>query len=260
MLLTSEYLRSCEDLIGQSKTAEVIVRLMAVKDETAYKSEILSLSSRWKLLDRDTMTGTRSDNERTLEYSRINKHLLTLITAMQRELAGEKPEKDLFGQHQHTATTYRPLWQTYVPIILTGLAVWAISYFAYLPVPPDCHQAYDLNGSWSLFVQDSTGADLQVGEAVIQQDSCMNFFQMSGQILSSEASQRMVDFSSRVAGLNDGEIIFVYENFNGEMGVCRGVEPSKPEKGFFVSCTDLVGRDRNNQPYLELWLRPSSVD
>ena len=42
MLLTSEYLRSCEDLIGQSKTAEVMVRLMAVKDETAYKSEILS--------------------------------------------------------------------------------------------------------------------------------------------------------------------------------------------------------------------------
>lgn len=70
----------------------------------------------------------------------------------------------------------------------------------------------------------------------------------------------MVDFSLCVVGFNDGEIIFVYENFNGEMGVCCGVEFSNFEKGFFVSCIDFVGCDCNNQFYLELWLCLLSVD
>lgn len=230
---------------------------MAVKDETAYKNEILSLSSSWKRLDRETMTGTRSSEERNLAYSRINKNLLQLLDAMARELDGEKVVKNLFGETKHASQPYRPIWQTYIPILLTAIGVWAISYFAYQPVPEDCHQAYNLAGSWDIFGQDSTGNQIQIGSGQISQNDCTNVFQFSGEVSSLSNPNTPIDFSSRIAGLNDGEILFVYENFDGEMGVCRGVVPSTEDQSIMFSCVDLIGRERNDDPYLKLWLSPS---
>ncbi len=256
MLLTKSYLAECEELIAQSKTAEVLNRLIAVKDATGYKNEILSLSSRWKRLDRDTMTGTKSDEERSLAYSRISKNLLTLLAAMSRELDGEKVEKNLFGTSAQPPHTYRPMWQTYVPILLTAIGVWCISYFAYQPAPIDCHQAYNLAGNWDIYTRDSTGAEIKIGDGKIAQDSCSNGFQFSGEVSSLKSPNNPIDFSSRIAGLNDGEILFVYENFDGEMGVCRGVVPGAEDKSIMFSCVDLIGRDRNDSPELRLWLKP----
>lgn len=258
MLLTKTYLAECEELIAQSKTADVLQRLLAVKEETAYKEEILSLSSRWRRLDRDTMTGTKSEEERNLAYSRINKHLLVLLEALSRELSGEKVEKNLFSTHPTPIHLYRPLWQTYLPIVITALGVWAISFFAYQPAPEECHQTYNLAGRWDIYAKDSTGNQVQIGNGQITQEECTNTFELSGEVSSLlHPDNPPVDFSSRIAGMNGGEILFVYENFNGEMGVCRGVIPSVANNSFMLSCLDLVGRDRNDSPELNLWFRPS---
>ncbi|MEL7225090.1 MAG: hypothetical protein AAGL17_09510 [Cyanobacteria bacterium J06576_12] len=255
MQLTENYLAECETLIGQSKTPEVLKRLLAVKDETGYKNVILSLSSRWKLLDRETMTGTASTDERKRAYSRINSNLLHLIDAMRGELKGEKVDKHLLQEAQPAGHLYRPVWQTYLPILLTAIGVWAISYFAYRPVAVACSQDYDLAGQWEIDFRDSTQQKRKIGSAQIKQESCQNSFQMSGEVYSS-IQDRNVDFSSRIGGLNDGEIFFVYENFDSEMGVCRGVIPADASGGFMVSCIDLIGRDRNDQAELELWFKP----
>ena len=256
MQLTKTYLDECEQLIGQSKTAEVLKRLLTVKDETGYKNVILSLSSRWRLLDRERMSGTTSSDEQKRAFSRINSNLLRLIDAMRRELDGEKVDKHLFADTKPAAHIYRPVWQTYVPILLTALGVWAISYFAYRPVAVECRQEYDLAGKWEVTFKDSLGEHQVIGSAQIKQDSCQNSFHLSGEVYSS-IQNRTVDFSSRIGGLNGGEIILVYENFDSEMGVCRGVIPADDSGGFMVSCVDLIGRDKNNEPELQLWFRPA---
>lgn len=48
MKITNAYLAECEKLLSQDKTSDVITRLMAVREATAYKSEVISLSSRWR--------------------------------------------------------------------------------------------------------------------------------------------------------------------------------------------------------------------
>ncbi len=256
MQLTKDYLDECERLIGQSKTPEVLQRLLAVKQETGYKNVILSLSSRWKLLDRETMTGTASTDERKRAYSRINSSLLQLIDAMRRELNGEKVDKHLLQEAQAAARpSYHPIWQTYLPILLTAIGVWTISYFAYRPAAADCVQDYDLAGQWEIAYRDTAQQKIKIGTAKIHQKACQNSFQVSGEVYSS-IRDRNVDFSSRIGGLNDGEIIFVYENFDSEMGICRGVIPADNSGKFMVSCVDLIGRDRNNEAELELWFSP----
>lgn len=258
MEITKTYLDACEELIAQSKTADAIAQLMAVKEQTGYKAEIVSLSGSWKRLNRESMSGILSGEDLNLERSRVNRNLLTLIAAMSRELGGEKVTANLFKNAPQIVSHYRPIWQTYIPILITALAVAAISYFAFQPDPPKCNQPYSLDGRWQLYALDSTGTEIKVGEAHIVQDSCMVSFQLSGEVFSTRQN-RAVDFSSRIAGTNDGEVIFVYENFDAEMGVCRGILPTHGHnKGFKVTCIDLIGRDRNDSAELDMWFRPDT--
>ena len=83
-------------------------------------------------------------------------------------------------------------------------------------------------------------------KGVVSQKACSDSFQLSGSLKGPSSSDEDTDFSSRIGGYNDGEILFVYENFEGEMGVCRGVVPSDKSNEFEVHCTDLVGFDKNN--------------
>ena len=64
MKITKAFLAECENYISEGETEEVINRLMSVKEETAYEREIMNISSQWSLLDRETMSGLKSEKER----------------------------------------------------------------------------------------------------------------------------------------------------------------------------------------------------
>ena len=192
------------------------------------------------------MNGTLSSDQESLQSTKLNNNALLLIEAMVRELAGEKVEPKLFEKasaSQH-GPRWRPLTQTYIPIILTALAVWGIAYFAYRSDPAVCNQPLNLNGSWEIYSFFSGTKD-KVGSAKISQDMCSNFFQLSGSLRSASNPNEDAEFSTRIGGFNDGEIVFVYENFEGEMGVCRGIVPTSDSQKFEVHCVDLIGFNKD---------------
>jgi hypothetical protein len=252
MELSNTLLKECEALIAQGETEEVLTKLFTVKDQTGYKSEILTLSNRWQEFVRNRMSGMLSNQEQALLGSKINNDLLLLLKAMRREQDGEKVVSDLLQEKAVEGQRWRPVTQTYMPILLAALAAWGISYFAYRNT--DCHYNGNLAGTWKVFeISDSSHAEL--GEINIYQEDCDPFFQLSGAIAGTQESGMEVDFSSKIGGVNDGEIYFVYENFDGEMGVCRGIVPDNDTTILNIQCTDLVGFDRNGQSNLNLKLQ-----
>ena len=250
MEIPNTLLQECEALIAQGETEEALTKLFAVKDQTAYKNEVLTLSNRWQELVRNRMSGMLSNQEQALLSSKINNDLLLLLEAMRRESAGERAVSDLFQQEAVGGHRWKPLTQTYIPIVLAALAAWGISYFAYRNT--DCHYNGNLAGTWKVFeINDSTHNEL--GKINIYQEDCDPFFQLSGAIANRTGKE--VDFSSKIGGVNDGEIYFVYQNFDGEMGVCRGVMPDNDTTILNIQCTDLIGFDRNEQSNLNLKLQ-----
>lgn len=107
-----------------------------------------------------------------------------------------------------------------------------------------------MSGAWKVYTTDSI--QLELGTAKIIQEECHPYFNLSSSLNNNTESGTEVDFSSKTGGINDGEIYFVYENFGGEMGVCRGIIPSKSQEGFTVHCTDLIGHNKNNEEKMSL--------
>jgi len=104
----------------------------------------------------------------------------------------------------------------------------------------------NLSGTWDIAF--STRDSLKrTGTVNIAQDLCERDFLLSGQI-EDVGSKEGVDFMASIGGIHEGEILFVYENFIGERGVCRGVTPALGSKSFSVRCTDLYGSDKDGEP------------
>ncbi|MEM9919114.1 MAG: hypothetical protein AAF990_13515 [Bacteroidota bacterium] len=242
MQVTKEFLQQCEDIVAKGETAKAVEKLLDIKNETGYKAEVLSLNSRWKKFSRERLTGTLSSEEQFLQNSKLNKDLLLLLEGLGRELAGEKVVSDLFRTKDTAAGS--TLTRTYLPMLLTAIAVGAISYFALRTPDSTCETDIELDGDW--VVTAKTDGEF-LGHVNIIQNICEPHFMLSGNLSSADKS-REVDFSSKIGGFNDGEILFVYENFSGEIGVCRGIIPAGIVETFSVKCVDLIGADRNDSP------------
>lgn len=247
MTFTKEWLHQCEVLIANGKTGDAVQQLRTITEETGYKKEILQMNARWKTMTRAQMEGTLSSDEKSLQNSRFNKGLLLLLEALDKELDGGKIDKKLFADLPNSGAPYRPVWQTYLPILLTALAIWGISYFAYADKPVTCHSDINLDGTWSVFSDLIHEDPLHLGEAVIIHPSCEPYLRVNG-VLQNEVEGE-VDFNSKIAGIEgEGEFYMVYENFNGEKGLCKGMILRDNDSTFSIICTDLTGTDKDGKP------------
>ncbi|MFT5998590.1 MAG: hypothetical protein ACI81P_001043 [Neolewinella sp.] len=87
----------------------------------------------------------------------------------------------------------------------------------------------------------------RTGIVNITQDACGKYFLLSGEV-EGIGSDNDVDFTVRIGGIHEGEILFFHHNFAGERGVYQGVTPSPGSKKTSVGCTDLYGFDRDGEP------------
>lgn len=246
MSVTAEFIETCESLIAEGRTDAVVGKLLDVKAETAYRPDILNLSSRWQTLTEDEINGTLSSEEEGRKQRRISKDILRLLGAMDREAKGQKPQPGLLD-------TRRPLparefgFKTLVGGILVGSLLAAVGVFLFQYQPEvDCSGRLNLNGAWNISAQvGSTGK--RVGTVNIKHDPCTPLFLLGGEV-KRNAESGDTDFSARTGGLKDGEIQFIYENFDGERGVCRGIAPAIGGTSFTVHCVDLIGFDKDGSP------------
>lgn len=245
--ISRELLTDWESLVAEGETSEVLTKLRAVREKTAYKNEILTLSSRWDALSRDQMSATLSSDEESRRENQLNKDLLRLIAAMQRESEGERVEKNLLGAQAAKREVTFPITVLIAAMLLTGLAIGLVSYFAWHKPETTCPNLVDLNGTWEVFTNGGQ-ADLSLGYMKIKQDACEKDFHLSGALNAGTGPAKEIDFTAGIAAIHEGKIVFNYENFDGEKGTCTGIEPGLNGNEFTVVCIDLIGFDRNDEP------------
>lgn len=253
MKLSTNLLSELETLVSSGELGKAIEKLLEVKDQTGYKNEILSINGRWKKYSLDSIKGTLSEEQDFLQNSKMNDDFLTLINGLRKELAGEKVNPDLFP----SVPTYQkqnPFLKTYLPMLLTAIGVAAICFFAFKAPEEYCEESIEIAGDWDV-IGHHDGKDMPMGSVTIVMEKCSPYFRISGKVFQSMDTTVEVDFSSKIAGINNGEIYFVYENFAGERGVCRGVVADNVEKEFTVHCIDLIGLDKNNQSNMNIKFR-----
>lgn len=107
----------------------------------------------------------------------------------------------------------------------------------------------DLDGSWQMRLVSSTGDTIvRNGSASIRQKPGSLQLSVVGRVADLNDPDAPVAFSSRIGGLSDNFMYFVYENGNQEMGVARGIILETRPDSFFLDYSDLHGSDRNNDP------------
>lgn len=257
MELTPTFLDQCESAVADGKTSKTIDQLLDVASQTAYRNEIISLSNRSKLFSREQMSRMLSHDQQTLKQNRLNNDTLRLITALRGELAGEEVIAELFQEENQDVAHKRgfPLMYLLMAMGLTAAAVGGISFAVLKPEAPVCNEDINLNGNW-LILNGTSVEEEELGSLRLSQENCMVYFSLSGTLRSATIdSMEEIDFSSRIGGINDEEIVFVYENFAGEIGVCRGVAPSVKEDEFKVHCIDLAGYDKNGEERYQMIFR-----
>jgi hypothetical protein len=246
MPISRDLLKECEDQIARGRPEEVVKKLLAAKDDTGYKSDVVALSARWQILLDEEIGGTLSNDEISRKRRRFNKDALRLLSAMDREANGEKATGSILahappiGYREFSFKTM--IFTTLGVASIAAVIVWAFNY----QPPVDCSGQLDLSGTWvvDFSIRDSLK---RTGIVNIVQDICERDFLLSGQI-EGIGSKEDVDFTARIGVIHDGEILFVYENFIGERGICRGVTPALGGKRFSVRCTDLYGSDKDGEP------------
>ncbi|MFK8164446.1 MAG: hypothetical protein AB8H12_18520 [Lewinella sp.] len=246
MPISKDLLQKCEDLIARGQPEEVVKNLLAAKDDTGYKSDVVALSARWQILLDEEIEGTMSNDEIGRKRRRFNKDALRLIAAMDREANGEKATQSILSQAPPISNrefSFKVMVTTAVVMaVIASAFVWAFNF----QPEEDCSGQLNLSGAWDVefSIGDSTR---RVGEVNITQDDCEHDFVLSGQIEAIGGNDD-VDFSARIGGISKGELLFFYQNFAGEQGVCRGVTPALGKTSFSVHCIDLYGFDKDGEP------------
>jgi hypothetical protein len=246
MPIVKKVLQECEDLIARGRPEEVVKTLLAEKEHTGYKSDVVALSARWQILLDEEIDATMSNDEISLKRRRFNKDALRLVAAMEREASGEKATRSILAQAPPIGNrefSFKSMVITALVVAgISALFVWAFNF----QPEENCSGQINLSGTWEVAfsIKDSLR---RTGTVNIAQDLCEKDFLLSGKI-EGVGSNDGVDFTARIGGIHDGEILFVYENFIGERGVCRGVTPSPGSKNFSVRGTDLYGADKDGEP------------
>jgi hypothetical protein len=246
MPISKDLLKECESFIARGRSEKVVKTLLAEKENTGYKSDVVALSARWQILLDEEIGGTLSNDEISRKRRRFNKDALRLLSAMDREANGEKVTRSILSQAPPIGNrefSFKTMIFTALGVASIAAAiVWAFNYQPSVV----CSGQLNLGGTWD--VTFSIGDSVRrVGEVNITQDSCENDFTLSGQI-EAIGSEDDVDFSARIGGISKGELLFYYQNFAGEQGVCRGVTPALGKTSFSVHCIDLYGFDKDGQP------------
>jgi len=250
MPISKDYLDDCEDLIARGRPEMVLRQLLQVKEETGYHDDILTLSARWQKLLDEEIEGSLSNEEISRMRRRFNKDSLRIIAAMNRELRGEKVETGILDGHQPLPArefSFRSMVLSIAAGILIAAAITAA--FLYQP-EPDCSGNLDLSGSWEVTATIGSNSD-RLGKVNITHDACTTLFLLSGEV-QADADAKDTDFTAQIGGMSGGQLQFIYENFEGERGVCRGVTPAANEDRFTVHCVDLIGFDRDSSPNTRL--------
>lgn len=242
MSIAIEEIQQCESLVASGRTSKAIEVLLKEKDQTAYKQELLSISNRWRKLDRESMANVLSDSERAVQEGKVNRSLLLLLTVLTREYHGEKPSPvELANLRSETASSPKKKVVQWIPWIVTALALGVLAWQLSLPTTHvDCAEVAQIDGDWKITLITVKGNEEQ-GQATIRQNACNGYFTISGQV-DLEADDLI--FSSRIGGIHDGEILFVYENLNGEIGLCRGVLSGLAPDSFSLHYYDIEGFDQ----------------
>lgn len=246
--ISSELLSDWENLIIEGELDEVLTNLRAFRNATAYKNEVLVLSSRWDTLSRERLQGVLTSQENERRSNQLNKDLLRLVSALKREKEGKGIDKNLLGAATVKHETSFSATILAAAMLLTGVAIGLVCYFAWYQPAITCPKLVDLNGNWEVFTNNEV-KETSLGFVKIAQEHCQKDFYLSGALYSSPAvPQKELDFTAVIAATHEGKIVFNYENFVGEKGTCTGVEPSLNGNEFTVTCIDLIGYDFNDQP------------
>lgn len=250
MPITKDYLDDCEDLIARGRPEMSLRQLLQVKEETGYHDDIVTLSARWQKLLDEEIEGAVSNEEISRMRRRFNKDSLRIIAAINRELKGEKVETGILDG-KRPLPTREFSFRAMVLSIVAGIAIAALVTAAFLYQPaPDCSANLDLSGTWAITAtMGETSARL--GTVNITHDACTSLFLLSGEVQAG-GNAKDTDFTAQIGGISGGQLQFIYENFDGERGVCRGVTPAAGGKKFTVHCIDLIGFDRDSTPNSKL--------
>ncbi|MEL6868040.1 MAG: hypothetical protein AAFP19_26690 [Bacteroidota bacterium] len=253
-MMQLELLQDCENLIAKGNVNSAIKQLLLQKEQTKYKKELLSISSRWEKMRHDEMTGLLSSDESQRERSRLSAALLQLLEVLKKETQGEKVLGEDFSLIDERRKKTQPIWPIVLPWLISVVALAFIVF--YLPRPADCPKVLRLEGEWEL-VHMQNDLTQSVGLATITQEACSSYFQVSGILHDRDTSGiQKAKFSSKIGGIHDGEILFIYENFKGEMGLCRGVLPSDKEvTQFEVTFYDIYGYDKDDATSGDMYFR-----
>lgn len=250
MTVTKDYLDECEDLIARGRPEMALRQLLRIKEETAYHEDIVTLSARWQKLLDEEIDGAMSNEEISRMRRRFNKDSLRIIAAVKRELRGEKVSTGILNEAPplpNREFSFRSM----VFSILAGVLFAALLTAAFLYRPaPDCSGNLDLSGTWGI-TANMGDTEAHVGTVNIEHDACTTLFLLSGEVAAGDQSGE-TDFTAQTGGISGGQLQFIYENFAGERGVCRGVTPSRGANTFTVHCTDLIGFDRDSTPNTKL--------
>ncbi|MFT6131230.1 MAG: hypothetical protein ACJATN_002966 [Neolewinella sp.] len=250
MPIVKKLLQECEDLIARGRPEEVVKTLLAEKEHTGYRSDVVALSARWQILLDEEIDAILSNDEVSRKRRRFNKDALRLLAGMDREADGVKATGSILSHAPPIGNReFSFKVMVFTTLIVAGIAAALVWAFNYQP-PIDCSDQLNLSGTWEVAfsIKDSLKG---TGTVNITQDDCEKDFLLSGQI-EDIGGKEGVDFTARIGGIHEGEILFFYQNFFGERGVCQGVTPALGSKRFSVRCIDLYGFDKDGEPISRL--------
>jgi hypothetical protein len=105
-----------------------------------------------------------------------------------------------------------------------------------------------LAGEWDMLLRTSDDRTV-LGKVTITQEFGRPYFKVIGEVTNFDAGKNSILFTSIIGGVVDHEVYFIYRNNDNEVGVVSGVVPSQNPTKLSLDYRDLIGLDKNNDPY-----------
>lgn len=248
MKIELSLLQQCEDLIAKGKTGEAIEKIIAEKDKTIYKSELLTLSNRWKKYSNEQLTATLSNIESALENAKINKALLELLSALRKE--SESGEMRIIKERIPSFVENKkaiPLWRLVLPWVIAAIvtSLW-LSTFFFESETEKCNAIYPIVGDWEIELLSKDGTKREGTATITKEGNCCNDFHLTGKITTLDGQP--FGFLTKIGGIRDDEIFFIFNNIEKEYGIFRGVVPTESPDAFSLLYFDTVDYLPENTP------------
>ena len=106
----------------------------------------------------------------------------------------------------------------------------------------------DISGKWALSTSGDNNTSIALGTATIVQTNGSSNFEITGTFQNASIGLERVTFQSEVGRIRDRTMFFIYVNSDRERGICEGIIETDRPNTFFITYTDLIGADFNNDP------------